>query len=513
MQTIRYILVLLIGISFLPRFVIAQEPLEPELIELSDTDAAGNNDIESVELKDEKKLEEVTEDSPEEDAAEEDATNPETEQEENPEEASEPEEVAEDEVTEEVQAEDSEDSQEETPEEEAEKDEPEEQKEEIIETSEVSTEETPEEAPEEKEEIKTVITSAPIVPEPAPQISATESFTNADDDEAEIAGIDTVEIDEPKGNWLFKRIWWEKAERIYEKVKETVTQTFDARMDFFMQRTELDRSVLDPFYVQSGIGQGELLETVSYFIGELQKERTDDGSLGEDEREFLDKLTEEKKTLEQLKLDVDAVLKLDQAVDDALNKLMEQMNRARSYERKAWNAFKAITRELSDQKAREHYYTMRNMLQNCKSVRDYVQKAFTQHFANVTGQVKQKVSAVKQAVEGLKQKGIDLKEEAKKLQEEPEEQAKPVQEEDFDNEDEEEYEVQRPKGILGTIGGFFTSIGNGIMSFFKMIGSGISNFVTKVLTMVGLKKPAPAINADFDDELGEDVEAVEPKEA
>src|SRR5579872_3599284 len=49
-------------------------------------------------------------------------------------------------------------------------------------------------------------------------------------------GIDTVSLEEPQGNWLFKRIWWERAEERYEKIRNLVTAIWESRTQFFNKR-------------------------------------------------------------------------------------------------------------------------------------------------------------------------------------------------------------------------------------------------------------------------------------
>ena len=77
--------------------------------------------------------------------------------------------------------------------------------------------------------------SEPAVVEPTPDVATepTEPVTTPEQDEIEIKGIDTVDIAQPKGNWLYKRIWWEKAERLYEKIKQLANEISESRIVFF----------------------------------------------------------------------------------------------------------------------------------------------------------------------------------------------------------------------------------------------------------------------------------------
>jgi hypothetical protein len=258
------------------------------------------------------------------------------------------------------------------------------------------------------------------------------------EEKVQIMGIDTVDISEPKGNWLYKRIWWEKAERLYEKIKNMTDQIYEARMIFFSRRTELDRNVLDPFYLSVGLNQGELTQILTYYTLFIDKERAANKELESKERQFFDMLVLEKKNLEALNSSVQNVLKLDQAIDTALMKLMEQINLSRNYERQSWNNFKDINRELSDKKAREDYYKMDTSWKNVNNINSYIASQFTQYFDELVNKIVQETEGIKSQVKALREKGIDITEQGQQLasqgalkfsSERPEEEAKEVQEE------------------------------------------------------------------------------------
>jgi hypothetical protein len=235
------------------------------------------------------------------------------------------------------------------------------------------------------------------------------------EEDLEIKGIDTVDLNEPQGNWLYKRIWWEKAERLYEKIKRLADQIAETRTAFFEERNKLDRVVLDPFYIAIGLKQGELLQMTSYFIEQMQEERKEMGTLNEQERDLLTRLQDERKTLEQLNLSVQGISNVDHAIDDALMKLVDQINLARQYEKNAWEQFKEINRELSDKKARERYYNMDSAWRNLNNINTYISDPFTQHFTQLIDRVNKDTEQVKSVIGSLKEKGIDIKEQAQKL--------------------------------------------------------------------------------------------------
>lgn len=244
----------------------------------------------------------------------------------------------------------------------------------------------------------------------------TSSDLEAEEDLEEPKGISTVEFKESHGNWLFKRIWWERAEERYQRIRHVVEQVYEARMTFFSKRTEIDKTILDPFYFSIGLGQGELRELLADIIRRLDKLKDEAGSLNEYERAFLQELEAEKETLNQLQKDIDAIIVLDHDIDTALNRLMEQVNRVRDYERSAWDALREIGQVLSDKRAQELYYQMETLWKNAKDVHKYVMNDYSQHFTIVSNKIAAETKRISETIKQLKEKGISLRDQADKLE-------------------------------------------------------------------------------------------------
>lgn len=278
-------------------------------------------------------------------------------------------------------------------------------------------------------------------------------------------GFDTLGLEKPEGNWLIKRIWWEKAEVRYEKIKVLVDQTMDMRMSFFAQRNEIENKILSPFYIQTSLNQGQLEEVTSFLLDELRRQREKEKGLSDAERQLYETLTAEEPALQQLNFDVEAVRKLDVALDDSLTKLMEQIDLCRSYEKQSWIAFKDIAKVLDHDKARTLYYSMDTYLSNIKAINNYIQGAFTQHFNEIINTIKQNVDRIKNAMSSLKEKGIDLRKQVKILEEQElaliqkKEEREPVRSKQVEADSEAEEE---PQGwfswILTSIANFFSGI-------------------------------------------------------
>ena len=239
-----------------------------------------------------------------------------------------------------------------------------------------------------------------------------------EEESAEIEGIDTVDVETPAGNWLLKRIWWEKAKDKFNKIRLAVNQIADAPMKFFMQQNELEKSTLDPFYREIGLEQGELQEVIKTLIDRINQEReTEEGTLDFEERDVLQDLEEKQKDLEQLDKDVTAVTELDSKLDDALTLLLKQISQARTYENQAWEKFDAIAHELSDQKAQELFYSMNGLLKDIQKIGTYVQKEFADYFKKMVDAANEQIDRIKETIASLKEKGVDLKAQLEQLSE------------------------------------------------------------------------------------------------
>lgn len=233
-----------------------------------------------------------------------------------------------------------------------------------------------------------------------------------------ILGIDTVSLEEPQGNWLFKRIWWERAQETYEKVRILVTQIMDYRMEFFMHRSEVNRAVLDPFYSQVGFAQGQLKEVIERVLQALQSEKSNVMVLDSSEKALNNDVETTKDILERFKLDIEMVHRLDLSIDKSLEQLVAECNKVRTYEQEAWQSYKQIGQELSDSKARELFYYLDVHMRHIKDIQRYLQQDFARYFQDLIRQISSETNRLLGVVNKLKEQGIDFKKQISKLPEE-----------------------------------------------------------------------------------------------
>ena len=292
------------------------------------------------------------------------------------------------------------------------------------------------------QEPSSVSEETPVVPI-EPSLEAQEALIPEESLSEEPVGIDTMSLENPQGNWLFKRIWWERAEERYERIRLLVDAIWEQRNEFFKQRNQLDRNILDPFYMNIGIGRGELQTILSEITDFLEQQREQQDELSEQERGLYETYITEEETLKQLKLDVDMITNLDQAIDEALGTFMNQINRVKNYESEAWKNFKEIAHILNDTRARELYYMIEGAARNIKTISIYLEQEFFTHFHKLIEDTKTRVARVQSQMDALKEKGVLFQKQAEQLEQE--------QITDEDQEDEDEQEEAKPKPKLGWI--------------------------------------------------------------
>jgi len=177
---------------------------------------------------------------------------------------------------------------------------------------------------------------------------------------------------------------------------------------------------------------------VGYLIEQLQSNAPGDKATTERRRKFLIKVIQaEQKSIEQLQKEVETISKIDHAIDDALTKLMNQINVCRKYEQEGWQYLRSISRELSDKAARDHYYAMDTLWKNVKNIQQYVEGEFSAHFDQLVSEAQRLVDDLNKTIAHLKEKGIELK---KVVQNTLEQEATDQEAVDVDEEDGEDAE-------------------------------------------------------------------------
>jgi|GEM_PF-1111671 len=336
------------------------------------------------------------------------------------------------------------------------------------------------------------------IEEPTPSepqgTTPTETPTTSVEEEPlpDIVGIDTVNVEAASGNWLLKRIWFERAQEQYEKTKALFDKVLELRFTFFAKRTELDRTLFDPFYMKVGIGQGELLEIINRLLQDFQEMRNKEGALSAQENVLYERVEQEKETLERLQKDITGVTEIDAAVETAINQLVEQVNTSRNYEKQSWETFKEISKQLSDKKARELYYVMDTYRKNSSNIVTYLQRDFSNYMQLLERMAHEQIDRIMTTIDQLKQKNVDFKEQAQRLEQKryvQETARKPV----VTQEPDEEVESQ------GMVASVWSAVRDSVMTALQALQAGLYGIYTwiwpqadeseiEVVTQPGAKK-------------------------
>lgn len=312
--------------------------------------------------------------------------------------------------------------------------------------------------------------------------SAQASNVDKEDQDQFASEVDTFDK-ESSGNWVLKRVWWEKIETLYEQIKQVFNTIMTARMDFISQRNRLDRE-LDIFFGQIGLEEGQLQDMIEDALNILKKERTQEGFLDKNEEAFYQALQGKQRDIEQLKLDVKALQELDQKIDEALDTLFKQIDVADQYEQKAWETFKDVARELDDKVARKSYYETEALLKDIQNVHRYITGDFAAYFTQTIQSAQTHSKSIAVQMQTLKQNGVDLKKRLESIEQELEakEIAKNVQKEKDRLQKEEAKKIQKPAssslGIVGSLRVFVTEVSSHIVQFLKKCISYIKNLFT-----------------------------------
>ncbi len=354
--------------------------------------------------------------------------------------------------------------------------------------------------PQEEESAPAAAAPQPVTPPVQEAVKAEKpipvhpAYYNPEESEIEAVDIDTIDLSEPKGNWLLKRQWWEAAERAYEQIKKIVDQIFDARLTFYNERTELDRTVFNNFFHSVGMGQGELQEIVETLTQEMNQNSKDKGSLNKKEQDVMVRVREEKDRLKKLYDTIENINEIEKALNAALITMREQIETARKNERDAWDNFKKIARELSDHKAYELYYAMNSFMTNVSEIYKYLHGPFADYYRQLGARAKKDIEEVLASMKVLKEKGIDLKQQAEELIHK-QNCARPVAEKEKEEPQEEE-----PAGFFGTMWYY-------IKAPFIFIASSFADAYDGVRSLF-VKAPVDEESADAEG-LRRDKEAVE----
>lgn len=220
--------------------------------------------------------------------------------------------------------------------------------------------------------------------------------------------FDTLNIDSG-GNWLEKRIWYEKSEQLFEVIRASVQKVTDLRMEFVRSVNKVGHEI-DGFYQTFGFQKGEIDEMLTMVDAALQnQQQVRGGDLSSSERSLKEKVQQEKNAFEAIGQQLKMIDDLDEQIDKTMMKAFKEIDTCRGFETRAWNNFKEIGLELDDKKARVLYYEMENFHKNIDQKLHYLQSNLLSYLTDqLIDKVGSTINQIKSQASTLTSKGLDL---------------------------------------------------------------------------------------------------------
>ena len=257
-----------------------------------------------------------------------------------------------------------------------------------------------------------VATAAPkIVTAPKPTVSKSvvSPIQIVDISDADLEkGLDTLNVDS-SGNWLEKRIWYQKAEQLFEVIRSNLQNAADLRMQFVHAVNQVGHKI-DEFYENMSFEKGEIDEMLTAVLQDLaNQQEIRGGDLSSSERSIKSKIQVEQKHFEVLSKDLKLIDDLDDQIDKTMMKAFKEIDTCRGLETRAWNNFKEIGLELDDKKARVLYYEMENFHKNIEQKMNYLQSNLLPYLQRqLVSKVDETMTQIKSAIQIFDSKGLNL---------------------------------------------------------------------------------------------------------
>ncbi len=220
--------------------------------------------------------------------------------------------------------------------------------------------------------------------------------------------LDTLNIDS-SGNWLEKRIWYQKAEHLYELIRANVAKAADLRMKFIQEVNHVGHQI-DEFYETVNLSKGAIDEMLTAVLQSLENQQAvRGGDLSSSERSLQQKVKDEQIQIETLSKNLQMIEDLDEQIDKTMVRSFKEIDLCRGLETRAWNNFKEIGLELDDKKARVLYYEMENFQKNIEQKINYLQQDLLSYLTNqLIEKVLNLINEIKTSTKSFDAKGLSL---------------------------------------------------------------------------------------------------------
>jgi hypothetical protein len=242
-----------------------------------------------------------------------------------------------------------------------------------------------------------------------------------------------------RGNWRKKKEWLKQTLDKNDLLQEAAANVQKFVLNFYDKFQKTDE-ILDNFYKEAGLKKGKLEdlfnevekyiektkaqtkrlftislsdvgERIRYEAIKIRKQHSDMYSIDE---EFKQK----KNDLEQLKVDIKSIEKLDTAAKDRLKFVENKIKEIRSKAEKAQLLSKKIWYVIDDKKAKKIFSQLSIIYQEVKNLQEYTTKDLFADFNMITEKTKKQIETATSSIEKLEKQQIFIRNRAERIEQE-----------------------------------------------------------------------------------------------
>ncbi len=319
-------------------------------------------------------------------------------------------------------------------------------------------------------------------------------------------------------NWYNRQEMRKKAHQVYDQIVNLVGLVSNVMGVFLGKQKEIQEH-LNNFYMNIGSilgGSQNAEEAVKLMLSNIEKMRKNLKSIKtkikeSDDREEKKRITGHEISLKNISLwtqDIMRNLKLlesaKKSLDDALETLNNEHNKAQENEQRAWNDYQKLDELISDTKANEHLKNIQAALKNNENIKEYIYTNFLSYFNQLVQKIVESTEAIQNEAQKLKQQAKDFEKiiQEELMQEETKrKEAEAAAEEELLRKEEAEKKARLQKEkelaeknrswyikILDSVKLFFSSLTTSFSSFIKSINSFFKNSITTVTSFFHKKE-------------------------
>lgn len=266
---------------------------------------------------------------------------------------------------------------------------------------------------------------------------------------AEFGEVENID----SGNWYEKRIWWKKAKPKYEEIVELIPEVKKSKEEILNKHKKIMvvyQDLIKYLKPTKESVEKKISQEINVLAKQLEKEPT---SLEEAEQNAFVALSDKKKSLDDLKSNLDLFISLKKEMDKAVEVILpQQVNLASSYEENAFSKYEQIENLLDDKKAKRFYEIIENDVENTKSILHYINGPLTAFFNESNIKLNQFSSNIKNLIQEIEKKGINLIELPEKKEQ------KITQQKKFEEEEKKNQSLSFIQKFTAAIANFFNYI-------------------------------------------------------